>query len=165
MLHVARLTAALLLVCAATSLPWQGRGAHAQSTQPLLVIVGKATPIDDVSLATLRRVFQGEPTTYAAGERLIPFNFRIGTPERTRFDRIVLGLSRAETGRYWIDRRIRDEGAPPRLVPSASIAVKLVASLRGAICYVSDTSLSPAVRVLTVDGKAPGQPGYPLAAY
>lgn len=158
--HVARLTAVLLLV---GMLPSPPRGALAQTPGPLLVIVGKSTPVKDVSLATLRRVFQGEPTEYAPGERLIPFNLRAGTTERSRFDLSVLGIAPEDVGRYWIDRRIRDEAAPPRLLPSPLLGVKVVASLRGAITYVTEAHLSSSVRVLTIDGKAPSQPGYPLA--
>ena len=42
------------------------RGVRAAG-KPLVVIVGASMPIKDISLATLRRAFQGEPTDYTAG--------------------------------------------------------------------------------------------------
>jgi hypothetical protein len=65
-------------------------------------------------------------------------------------------------GRFWINRRIRDEGAPPRTLTSAELAVKVVASLPGSITYVSPSMVTPNVRVLTIDGKSPTQAGYPF---
>jgi len=159
MIRTTRLSALLLLlVC----MVFPARpGAHAQAFQPLLVIVGSKTGITDISLAVLRRAFQGEPAEHA-GKRLIPFNLPGGTPERTRFDRAVLGLEPQDVGRFWINRRIRDEGAPPRTLTSAELAVKVVASLPGSITYVSPSMVTPNVRVLTVDGKSPTQAGYPF---
>lgn len=161
MSHVTRLLALGLVLLAALS-PAQTQ-VHAQAAQALVVIVGSTTGIKDISLALLRRAFQGEPAELASGKRLVPFNLSNGTPERTRFDRAVLGLEPQEVGRFWINRRIRDEGAPPRTLTSPELAVKVVASLPGAITYVSASAVTSNVRVITVDGKAAAQSGYALA--
>lgn len=135
----------------------------AQASAPLLVIVGNATNLKDIPLALLRRAFQGEPAEYTSGKRLVPFNQNSGVPERVRFDRAILGLEPEDVGRFWINRRIRDEGAPPRTLASIELAIKVVASLPGAITYVKQQALPSNVRVLTIDGKSAHQPGYTLA--
>jgi hypothetical protein len=140
------------------------KSAHAAADQTLLVIVGNATGMTDISLAMLRRAFQSEPTTIPSGKRLIPLNHSIGSPERTLFDRAVLGLEPDEVGHFWINRRIRDEGLPPRTLPSLDMAVRVVATMPGAITYARSNAAVTGVRVLRVDGKLPTDPGYLLVS-
>ena len=78
------------------------------------------------------------------------------------FDQAVMGLKAEAVGRFWIDRRIRDQSGPPKSVPSVDLAVRLVMSLPGAIGYVRSDMLNPKVQALTIDGKSPGQKGYLL---
>lgn len=161
MRHVMHIVAVLLLV--ATALAPVQSGVRAEANQPLVVVVGAKTDITDISLAMLRRAFQGEQAVTPGGKRLVPLNHAVGSAERTVFDRAVLGLAPEEVGRFWIARRIRDEGAPPRTLPSADLGVRVVASYPGAITYVDAKLVTAAVRVLRIDGKLPGDSGYLLA--
>lgn len=140
-------------------------GVRAAPKQPLLVVVGTSTGITDISLALLRRAFQGEVAVASNGKRLVPLNLPVGAPERTLFDRAVLGLEPSDVGRFWINRRIRDEGLPPRTVPSPELGVRVVAAYPGAITYVHPQKVNASVRVLRVDGKLPGDPGYLLSGH
>jgi hypothetical protein len=135
----------------------------AQVRRPLIVIVGTATEFSDISLASLRNAFVGERVEYKPGKLLVPFNLPPGSAERTLFDSKVLGLAPNEVGRFWISRRIRDEGTPPRILPSRDMAVRVVASFAGAITYVNEGESTTGVHVLTIDGKAPNDPSYLLA--
>ena len=134
---------------------------RAQATEMLVVVVASSLRITDISSGTLRRVFTGYMTE-VGGHRLIPVNHPPHSQARSRFDRAVLGLGPEEIGRFWVDRRIRDEGQPPKTVPSAELAVRLAASLPGVITYARPDSLNSQVRALTVDGMKPGDQGYPL---
>jgi hypothetical protein len=156
-MHVLAALALLLAVLSPV-----GAQVHASTAQTLLVIVGNATGMTDISLAMLRRAFQSEPAQSPSGKRLVPFNHALNSPERTLFDRAVLGLEPDEVGRFWINRRIRDEGLPPKTLPSMDLAVRVVASFPGAITYVKADTVTSGVRVLRVDGKLPGEPGYLL---
>jgi hypothetical protein len=66
-------------------------------------------------------------------------------------------------GRFWVDQRIRDQGNPPVTVKSPQLLVRAVASLAGAVSYSTESLLTPKVKVLEVDGKHAGEPGYALA--
>jgi hypothetical protein len=155
------LLALVLALLAASALPLQAPAARAAGT-PLLVVVSTKVAVQDISTNTLRRVFQGLPTDYAPGKRFIPVNHPVGTPARVQFDRAVLALEPTDVGAYWIDRRIRDETPPPRTVPSATLALRVTASLPGAISYISPEMLNDSVRALTIDGKPASHPSYPL---
>jgi hypothetical protein len=142
----------------AASAVWPVR---AQVRETMVVVVASSLQMTDISSGTLRRVFTGYATE-VAGRRLIPVNHPPNTHDRMRFDLSVLGLSQQEVGRFWVDRRIRDEGQPPKTVPSAELAVRLAASLPGVITYSTATVTTQKVRVLTVDGRKPDDPGYAL---
>ena len=73
---------------------------------------------------------------------------------------VVLGLGPDEVGRFWINRRIRDEGLAPRIVTSSELGIRVVASYPGAVTYMRARALPASVRVLTINGVAPGQPDY-----
>jgi hypothetical protein len=127
----------------------------------LVVVVATSIGLQDISTATLRRAFMGY-VTEVNGKRLIPLNQPPGNPNRVRFDQIMLGLTPEEVGRFWVDRRIRDESPPPKAVPSAELAVRVAASLPGAIAYVTNNLLNDKVRALSIDGKHPTDSGYLL---
>ncbi|HEY6876674.1 MAG TPA: hypothetical protein VI299_01595 [Polyangiales bacterium] len=130
--------------------------------KPMLVVVAAANPIKDIEMSALRRAFEGA-VAEVGGKRLIPINHPAGTPLRNAFDKQVLGLAPEEVGKFWIERRIRDEGSPPKTVPSPDLAVRIAGSLPGAITYCTQELVNPTVKVLTIGGKAPGTAGYPLS--
>jgi len=149
----------VVLVVAGTALPVSP---PVRAASPLVAIVASTLPISDISTSLLRRAFQGEAAEYAAGKRLIPINHPQNTPARDQFDLAVLGLKPDAVGRFWVDRRIRDQPGPPKTVPSIELAQRLVMSLPGAITYVTPDLVNPKVKALTIDGKSPGQGGYLL---
>jgi len=128
----------------------------------LAVIVGAATRLVNISLADLQRVFSSEVVTADDGTRLLPINHPPRTADRVAFDRLVLGRDPDAIGRFWIDRRIRGGSGPPRTVDNVQALRRAVSGLPGAISYLRTSLLTPDVRAVRVDGKLPGEPGYPL---
>lgn len=151
------LRAALPLLCAGLTRQAQANAA------PLAIIVAGTSPIQRITRAELKRLFLGEPMNLG-GLTLVPFNTAIGSPERDQFERLVLGMARDEVAKVWIDRRIRGQARPPRIVPSIQYMVRIAASFPGAIGYVPMSAVTGNVRVLAVDDKLPADPGYPLTA-
>ena len=87
-----------------------GRTALADGKK-LLVVVAKGSPVTNITRSDLKRAFTGDSVS-AGGKPLVPFNASPGTPERTGFDKAVLGMSPDEVGRFWVDRKVRgEEGA------------------------------------------------------
>jgi len=130
--------------------------------EPLAVIVASSSPLQSVSLAELRNLYMGL-SQRVQGHKVIPLNQATGITGRESFDRSVLGMSPDQAGRYWIGRRIRGEGRPPRSVGSERLLARVVARLPGAIGYVAVSQVVPGVRALAVDGRTPSSPGYPLS--
>lgn len=127
----------------------------------LVVIVSAQSPLQDISRPMLRRAFSGDPAVLG-GMRLVPLNYGPEDPLRAAFDRLVLGFSQEAAGRYWVDRRIRGQGLPPRAIPNVTLLRAVVAKLPGAIGYLTADKLDATVKPLRVDGKDFGAADYPL---
>ncbi len=150
-----------LLSAGASTLATGSALAQSRAIQ-LVVIIAKDSPLQNIDLMDLRRVFGGDPLADPSGRNLVPLNHPARSPDRVGFDRIVLGMDPDQVGKYWVDRRIRGQPGPPRTVPSLQVLLGVVSRLPGAIGYLRAQYLSPEVRPLSVSGKAPSTPGYPL---
>jgi hypothetical protein len=139
------------------------RPSPASAAEPgLVLVVAKSNPIDNVSKAELNRIFSGD-VMRIDGQPVVPFAFASGLPERRAFDQIVLGMGPEEVSKYWIDRRIRGQGNPPKSAPSPEVMAKVVAGFPAAMGYVPAASLTPALKPVSIDGKPYTERGYLLA--
>jgi ABC-type phosphate transport system substrate-binding protein len=128
----------------------------------LVLVVAKASPINNITKAELNRVFSADPIKIE-GQSVVPFALTPSSPERQAFDLVVLGMSPDEVNKFWIDRRIRGQGSPPKSAPSPEVVAKAVASVPGAMGYVPVASLTPALKPVAIDGKTYRDSGYLLS--
>ena len=128
----------------------------------LAVIVHPDNKTDNISLDTLRAIFLKQKKKWADGSSVIVLNFRARSRPRISFDRIVLSLLPDEAAAYWIDRRIRGKGHPPRSLASSRLIQRIVARNPEAVTYVPADEVSGKVKVISVDGRKPGSKGYLL---
>lgn len=149
---------ALPLAALVPALP---RAVLAQTSVRLVVIVARDNPLMDVSTVELRKLFM-RGSDSIQGKPLVPLNHAPSTPLRAKFDRVILGMSEAQVGRYWIDRRLRGQSGPPRSADSPQLLKRVVAHLNGAISYLPAEQLDGTVRALTIDGISPTDPRYTL---
>jgi hypothetical protein len=150
------------LLAAAVELAVAPNARAATSSTTLAVVANARCGFTDLPLDLLRAAFAGEPVNRGAVDRLVPLNDAIGAAVRVEFDRRVLRMEPSDVGRYWVDRRIRGQGGAPRVVPDPALRQRLVEAFPQAITYVRASEARPSVLVLRVDGKLPGDPGYPL---
>jgi hypothetical protein len=136
--------------------------AGAGSALVLVPIVSASSPVADVSLGTLRRVFTSQPVSGPGGVTFVGFNQPAGARERELFDRVVLGMGPEEAARYWVDQRIRGGVRPPRSVPNVALLRQVVVRYPGAIGYLAVSDLDATVKPVTINGAGPAAPGYPL---
>jgi hypothetical protein len=128
----------------------------------LVPIVASNSPLRDISMGSLRRVFSSEPVSGPGGVRLVGFNHPAGSRARDLFDRIVLGMNPDQAARYWVDQRIRGGARPPRAVGSVALFRDVINRYPGAVGYLARSDLDASVRALTVNGADADAPQYPL---
>lgn len=143
------------------------RAAAADPSKPrpagVAIVVHPATPVSDISLPELRRIFRGEQAFWRGDERVV---LLVRTPLPAERD-VVLGrifqMDETEFRQYWLGRIFRDAtAAGPRMISDPDTARRLLATLPGSISFLPADQVGPELRVLRVDGKLPGEPGYPL---
>jgi hypothetical protein len=119
----------------------------------LVVVVAKGSQVTNISRSDLKRCFTGEPVA-VADKTLVPFNAAPSTPERSGFDKAVLGMSPDDVGRFWIDRKVRGQSAAPRSLPSAAHVAKVAAKFPNAIGYLQVDQMTSDIQAVAVDGVA-----------
>jgi len=127
----------------------------------LAIVVSKDSPVSDISFYELKRLYLGEQIS-ASGKRLLPLNLTPSTRERGAFDKTVLNMSPDAIARYWVDRKIRGDSGPPKTIEPLDLLQRVVARLDGAVGYAPVNDIRPELKAVRIDGKAPGDPGYPL---
>ena len=156
---------ALLGCIAAGSLVWLApASAIAEGGgEPLAVVTSKQGGVSELSMYQLKRLYLGDNVPGAGGE-LIALNRDAKGAERIGFDQTVLGMSPEAAARYWIDRRIRGQSGAPKAVEPAAVVQRVVARLPRAVAYVRLRDVAADVQVVKIDGRKPGDPGYPIRA-
>jgi hypothetical protein len=141
-----------------------GLGRAQAEERKLVVAVGRASPLSEISLRDLKRLYLGQHLTDPSGQKIISFNQPPGVPGRIHFDERVLDMSPDEVARFWIDRRIRGQPLAPRSVAPVELLIRVLAELPGALGYLFENEADARVKVLPIEGKTPQSPGYPLHA-
>jgi hypothetical protein len=132
----------------------------------IAVIVHEQVPVDEISLPELRRIFRGERLFWSKDLTITLLVPPHGSRERTvLLDKILERRSETEFQHYWINK-LFDEGTPaaPKITGSPRMSASLVREIPGAIALVPADQIPRGVKVLRVEGKLPGESGYPLVS-
>ena len=127
------------------------------------VVVNAETPVTDLSLAEVRKVFLGDRQYWTAK---LPVTLLIRAPvarERDVVLRVIYEMTEEQFKQYWVVKIFRAEvTAPPRIVYSNDMQYDLVTAMPGANAFVDARNVRPGIKVVSVDGKLPGDKDYPL---
>lgn len=130
--------------------------------EPIAVVVNHDNPKASVGAEELKAIYLGRRTEWSDGTTAQPIDQAPSAPGRAAFVAAVIGMSPARFAEHWVDQKVRGAGSAPPVATSPAAAVKLVSRVRGAVAFVPLSQVTPAVKVLAVDGKLPGQRGYLL---
>jgi ABC-type phosphate transport system substrate-binding protein len=129
----------------------------------IAVVVHPDAPVSNLSLSEVRKVFLGDRQYWSTN---IPVVLLIRAPvarERDVVLKIIYQMSESQFKQYWIAKIFRAESATaPKVVYSNDMANQLVTAIPGAIAFIDSKDLKPGSKVLRVDGRLPGEAGYPL---
>jgi len=129
----------------------------------IAVVVHPDTPITNLSMAAVRKVFLGDRQYWSTN---VPVVLLIRAPvarERDVVLKRIYQMSDAQFKQYWIAKIFRAESASaPKVVYSNDMANELVSAIPGAIAFIDSREVRPGVKIVRVEGKLPGEPGYQL---
>src|SRR5438552_7275835 len=127
-------------------------------------IVSSKRATKNLSSAELRRIFLGQTSRWRDGHRIALFVRPSGTPEGRLFLDRVVHMSDIDYSQWWIGAVFRGEAASvPRVIETSEAMVKAVAASDDAIGFIGSPPDASEVSVLTIDGRQPEDPAYPIA--
>ena len=133
---------------------------------PIAVIAHQQVPVDDLSLAELRRIFLGERQSWSQELTITLLMPPRGSAERqVLLERIYEQRSEVHYQQHWINKLFGDQ-APvgPKMTGSTEMSASLARVIPGAVALVPADQIPRDVKVLRIDGKLPSDSGYPLVA-
>jgi ABC-type phosphate transport system substrate-binding protein len=138
----------------------------AHAGDPIVVIVNRANPVDNLSAGELKKLFLSDRSRWDTGKAVAPVMLGPGAAERTSFLKIVCGMSDGDLGKYFLQAAFTGKSAtPPKEVGSAGAVKSFVASSPGAIGFVKASDLpagDTTVKAVKVDGATARDPGYKI---
>lgn len=135
----------------------------APANTSVAIVVNPQTPVDNLTLAEVRKVFLGERQFWPSNVRITLLVRAPVARERDVLLKKIYQLSESQFRQYWIAKVFRAEvTSGPKIVFSTAMTNELVAAIPGAIgSTLADKPLT-GLKVLRIDGKLPGENGYPL---
>ena len=127
------------------------------------VVVRPDLPVDSLSFQEVRELLLGDRQFWTPGVRVSLLMRAPVARERDVILKTVYRMSEAEFRRYWIEKVFRAEvQSGPKIVYSNESATELVAAIPGAVAFVDAAQVPKGLKVLRIDGRLPGEKGYPL---
>jgi ABC-type phosphate transport system substrate-binding protein len=129
----------------------------------LAIVVNPACPLTDISIPELAKIFKAQRIENPDGVKYVLVSRESGSPERAAALTSIYQMTDQQYEKYFLAETFAGtiQSAPKVMVTGASIC-QLVASEPGAIGYLRANEVDRTVKVLKVEGKAPGDPDYPI---
>ena len=142
-------------------------GLHAECIPGgMAVVVNKANPTESVSMAQLRKLILGDVRTWPDKK---PVTVVTRDISGNLFKCVLVSIVRmtdAEYRRYILSAEFRGEDLmATKSAVSGSGAARIISAVAGAISVIPASelpSMADSVRVVRINGKEPGEAGYPL---
>ena len=135
----------------------------AQTQPDIAVIVHPDVAIENLTLADLRRILTGDREFWSNSGRVTIFIRAPIARERDAVVRDVCQMTEAQFRQHWIGKVFRAETpSGPKIVYSTDSTIEQVSRTPGGIGLVPTPVTAKNVKVVKIDGRAPGQSGYKL---
>lgn len=138
--------------------------AAATGPRALAIVVNPANPTADLSFTELRTVFLGERTHWGHGRRITLVMRDSRQPEREAVLQLVYRMDDRTLTRHFLQAVFTGAIHEPKRLSSGEGVRRFVFNVPGAIGYLWADELDASVKVVKVDGRGPGEPGYRLVA-
>lgn len=150
----------LLLLTVGTAMDAAAQSAPGEG---VAIVVHPSTAVDDLTLDQLRRIFMADQQFWGDRSRITLLVRAPAAYERAVVLNVIYRMGEDEFRKYWVGKMFRAEvPAGPKIVYSSEMAGELVTVIPGAITFVPASDVMPGAKVVRINGRLPGQAGYPL---
>jgi len=147
------------------SAPFAGEVSELQggTTEPLVIVVNRANPVDNLSFSELRIVFLGGRSHWANGRRITLVMRGPGDPERKAVLRDIYGMDEDQLKTHFLRGLFTGEILlSPKVLATPSGVKRFVFNVPGAIGYLRMSDVDGSVKVVRIDNLLPSDRGYRL---
>ena len=156
-----RLLAAFAVAGLVLAMP--GTAAAQASASAIAIVTNPRTSTSDLSFLELRKIFLGEKQFWDDNSRIVLLVRAPVARERDVVLTKIYRMGEAEFQQYWIAKVFRAEvSSKPKIVYSTDMTRELVIALPGTIGFLPADEVGSGMKVLRINGKLPGEAGYPL---
>jgi ABC-type phosphate transport system substrate-binding protein len=133
------------------------------TTEPLVIVVNRSNPVNDLTFAELRRIFLGNRSHWSNGRRITLVMREPGEPERGTILRDVCGMTEDQLKNHFLHGLYTGEIlVSPKILSSATGVRKFIFNVPGAIGYLRVGDVDATVKVVRIDELLPEDKGYKL---
>lgn len=133
------------------------------ATADIAVVVHPGVPVNELSLAEVRKVLLGDRQFWSLNLRVTVLMRAPEAREREVILKSVYQMTEAQFRQYWIAKVFRAEVASgPRIVYSEEEAGGAASTTPGSIAFVDAARIPKGLKVLRIDGRLPGDKEYRL---
>jgi phosphate transport system substrate-binding protein len=134
--------------------------AHAMADD-VAVVVNRSNPTDSVSMTELRKIVLAQQRQWSNGKKIA---VTMSAADRAATLKAVSGMSETDYNVHFMHATFNGEDADPaKIVSSASHVKQAVAAAPAGVGFIRAGDIDESIKVLKINGLAPGQPGYPLS--
>ncbi|HTW23197.1 MAG TPA: substrate-binding domain-containing protein [Candidatus Baltobacteraceae bacterium] len=113
------------------------------------VVVNKSNSVDSLTLADVKKIFDGDKGSWSNGKRITVIMLAQGSPERDAVLHDIYKMSESDYSKYFMQASFTGKvDAPPKDDNSASQVKQDVAGNPGAIGYVKASDVDGSVKVV-----------------
>ena len=127
---------------------WLAMAPALAAAQDVVAVVSARSPVTSLSAAQVADIFLGKSTRFPDGTRAVPIDQPEDSPVRQKFYAEFTGKSPAQVKAHWSKIIFTGRGQPPKQVPNAVEARKVIAENPNAIGYLDEKLVDSSVRVL-----------------
>jgi ABC-type phosphate transport system substrate-binding protein len=134
-----------------------------QDSNHIAIIINPTNPTDNLSGQELRQIFLAEQQRWPNGDVIKVIMRSPGQPERATVLQHVYEMQERDFSRYFLQAVFTGtvQAVPKRFATAAGVC-QFVASVPGAIGYVRSSDVDGSVKIVRLDKRLPGEPGYGL---
>jgi len=137
--------------------------AGGSTNRPLVIIVHKSNPVDNLSRSELRRTLMVEESHWPDGRRPTVALLQPGAAERANLLQAVRRFSEQDYDKHLLQLAYTgNTHARPKELTTPINVRKFVLNVPSAVGCIEAADADASIKIVRVDGHLPGEPGYPL---
>jgi ABC-type phosphate transport system substrate-binding protein len=138
-------------------------GQEGAITEPLVIVVNRANPVDNLSFTELRTIFLGGRSHWPDGRRITLVMREPGDPERKAMLHDVCAMNEDQLKTHFLRGLFTgDILLSPKILSTPTGVKKFVFNVPGAIGYLRLIDVDSSVKTVRIDNLLPGDKGYRL---